>query len=51
MEKILLGLIFLIPFMGLYSGLSAAVTIPNFSCSCLFYILKFLEFEIKNHKL
>lgn len=51
MEKIFLGLIFLIPFIGLYSGLSAAVTIPIFSCSCLFYIRKLLEFKIKNHKL
>lgn len=51
MEKIFLGLIFLIPFIGLYSGLSAAVTIPVFSCSCLFYIRKLLVFKIENHKL
>ncbi|MBM3466344.1 MAG: O-antigen ligase family protein [Alphaproteobacteria bacterium] len=51
MEKIFLGLIFLIPFIGLYSGLSAAVTIPVFACSCLFYIRKLLVFKIENHKL
>lgn len=51
MEKIFLGLIFLIPFIGLYSGLSAAVTIPVFSCSCLFYIRELLVFKIENHKL
>lgn len=51
MEKIFLGLTFLIPFIGLYSGLSAAVTIPVFSCSCLFYIRKLLVFKIENHKL
>ncbi len=51
MEKIFLGLIFLIPFIGLYSGLSAAVTIPVFSCSCLFYIRKLLVFKIENYKL
>lgn len=51
MEKIFLGLTFLIPFLGLYSGLSAAVTIPLFSCSCLFCIRKFLVFKIENHKL
>lgn len=51
MEKIFLGLIFLIPFIGLYSGLSAAVTIPVFFCSCLFYIRKLLVFKIENHKL
>jgi len=51
MEKIFLTLTFLIPFIGLYSGLSAAVTIPVFSCSCLFYIRKLLVFKIENHKL
>ena len=51
MEKIFLGLTFLIPFIGLYSGLSVAVTIPVFSCSCLFYIRKLLVFKIENHKL
>lgn len=51
MEKIFLTLTFLIPFIGLYSGLSVAVTIPVFSCSCLFYIRKLLVFKIENHKL
>jgi O-antigen ligase len=54
MEFFFLTLLFLIPFIGLYSGLSVAVTVPIFSLSCLFYIIpksilnKTYEFKMEN---
>ena len=50
-EKIFLSLLFLIPIIGLYSGLSVAGTVPVFLLSCLFYVRKFLEFRIRDNKL
>ncbi len=51
MEKLFLTFVFLTPLIGLYSGLSAAATIPIFFFLCFFYIRKFLEFRIQDYKL
>ena len=48
-EKFFLSLLFLIPIIGLYSGLSVAGTVPVFLLSCLFYVRKFLEFRIRDN--
>jgi O-antigen ligase len=51
MQKFLLSSLFLIPVIGLYSGLSVAVTVPLFALGCLWQLNKLLEFNIKNYKL
>ena len=50
-EKLFLGLLFIIPLVGLYSGLSLAATVPLFFFLCLFYVRKLLEFRVMDHKL
>lgn len=51
MNNSLLTLTFLIPVIGLYSGLSLAITTPIFAALCLWQTRKLLEFNVKNHKL
>lgn len=51
MEIFLLSILFLIPVVGLFSGLSVAASVPLFTFGVLVALRKSLEFNIKNYKL